>query len=200
MKKKIIVTVALLMLSGQAFSRDGATSVLWSVGFPTSDFYDYIKEVGFGGVSVDSRTWVSRTMAIGFSLGWNTFNAKDVDPIKLDIGTVTGTQLRYLNSFPIMLTGHYYTDSGNRTKLYIGGQVGIAAIIQRVDIGVIQLQTSNWHPAIAPEIGADAPLGATSLVFGVRYFYAFDSGTSVGGRADNTYSYAIVYIGLAFQH
>ena len=164
MKKKIIVTIALLILSGQAFSRGSATSVLWNVGFPTSDFTDYIKEVSFGGVSVDSRTWVSRNMALGFSLGWNTFNAKNTDPIKLDIGTVTGTQLRYLNSFPIMLTGHYYSDAGNRTKLYIGTQVGIAAIIQRVDIGVIQLQTSNWHPAIAPELGAEAPLGTTSLV------------------------------------
>ena len=200
MKTRVLALTILLMLAGQSFSQNYVTSFAWNIAFPTVNLQDYIGKVSFRGVGIGFQRFMSRHTALGFSFNWNAFDEKKVDLIPLEVGTVSGTQLRFVNSFPTMLTGRYYTDSGNRTKVYLGGQAGLALIIQRINIGVVSLQSSNWHLALAPEIGAEAPLGRTSLDFGVRYTYAFDSGTSLGGRDDNSYSYFVLHLGLAFSH
>ncbi len=93
---------------------------------------------------------------------------------------MSGTQIRYINSIPLMLNAHYYI-GGKRDQLrpYLGVNVGTYYITQRLDMGVYTLQNDNWHFGIAPEFGFLAEVSrGTYLTASGRYNYAFDSGDS----------------------
>ena len=101
------------------------------------------------------------TITLGLSFGWNIFDEKSYEPIDLDYGaasgTITGTQVRTINSFPILVGFDHYFGKQNDMRTFIGVNTGVYYILQRLNIGVYQIDNDNWHFGLAPEGGVVMP-------------------------------------------
>lgn len=105
--KKIIVALALFTF-GSAQAQEYLTTLTWSVGFAMSDFQDYIEEPAFRGFAIDGRKFFTPHFSGGLSFAWNGFDEKTGEVIQLENGgALSGTQVRIVNTFPILLSGYY---------------------------------------------------------------------------------------------
>jgi hypothetical protein len=159
-----------------------------------------VNETSWIGFGFDGRWFVSpdRPLAVGLALGWHVFDEETDETIVLENGALSGHQHRYINSFPIMLTGHFYFGQDDQLWAFIGGGIGTYAIIQRFEVGVFAFEETSWHFALSPEIGFQAPLQDLDLFVSARYNYAFEAGESLNGEAQD-YSYWGINVGLAYR-
>ncbi len=192
-----------IVLTVGAFAQSTSTAVTYNVGLPVSKAKNYLDKATFLGFGIELRNNFERNMSFGGSFSWNIFDQLIRDEtIILPNAAVTGTQIRYINSFPLMVNAHYYFgDRRFEVTPYAGLNVGMYYIIQRLEIGVRALESSNWHFGVAPEGGFYIPLSRYNfLTMTARYNYAFDSGTALGGNENNFYAYWGFNIGLGWSY
>lgn len=199
MKKLILSVVLLVVMSSSAFAQDNITAVTYQVSIPQGDFSNYIDETSWIGWGIEGKHFRSSTSnwTLGFAFSWHVFDMKFTGTTNMENGAVTGTQRRYTNSLPFLLTTNYYLNRKNSVKPFVGIGAGAYYIIQRLDIGVFAHEYTNWHFGVAPEIGFQFPLGDIEGMFSVKYNYAFKSGDSVQGDGQE-YQYITAVIGLAY--
>ena len=203
--KQLLLTVLLLaVMTGVATAQmsNSLFGISWNVGLPMGKTKDFIDKTSYSGVSFEGRTWLNREIAVGGMFGWNIFDLVSRDPIEIDRpdigGTITGTQERWINAFPIMVSGYYHFSRGDIVP-YIGANVGVYHILQRFAIGTLAFETRNWHFGVAPEAGVMLAIGRTTYIMATaRYNYAFASGTNVAGKDGNTHSWVSLNLGLGF--
>lgn len=197
--KGIIASLALILVfSGEAKAQDWWWGITYqmsaSSSLPTNSDSDvnFIEDYSFRGFGIDARYVASRDAkySIGFNVGWNVLNEKndfgsERNTISLGNADVTGTQLRYLNTVPLMANASYYFGSRGGIRPYVGLNAGTYYIERRVDIGVVGIVEDNWHFGWAPEVGLVVPLGRpeVALLTTIRYNWAF----SAGGTGDQKY-------------
>jgi hypothetical protein len=166
----------------------------YDVSLPMGDSKDFVGSgLSFRGFTIGGRKMIKKNVSIGGSIGWHVFNDKmeDVetpfdftlifeDESEDDIsGSLTGTQFRYINSFPFMVNAHYYSNDPVRssTTFYGGLSIGAMAIKNRVEVGVLAIDDTNWHLGIVPEIGIFKRINTVYYInAGLRYNHAFSSG------------------------
>lgn len=205
MKIKYIIAV-IAIVSCTNFAQELLTNATWSIGIPVSKTNQFTTDVTYQGFTISGRRFLDKENSVGFMTGWNLFNEKSYAPIDLagggnGSGTISGTQVRSINTFPILVGIHHHFGNKKDMRAFVGLNTGVYYILQRLDIGVYRLDNDNWHFGLAPEAGLIIPVGEenTGLYVGARYNYAFDSGTAFGGSANNFYSYYEINIGLSFS-
>jgi outer membrane protein W len=106
--------------------------------------------------------------------------------------TLTGTQYRYINAFPMQVTAHYYTsDDAYETRAYLGGGLGAYKINQRTDIGTYALVDDYWHFGFSPEVGVLIPINMdTYFNISLKYHYAV--------KTKNTINYSWFGLNVGF--
>ena len=164
------------------FSPAAAPSGGWSGGTyqaalsqgDTELFADGLEWRNFG---LDFRKMVSPQASIGFFTGWHTFNNQEDGLLSFDQVDVSGLQRRFLNAFPLLLTGHWYLQDARRGGAFVGLGAGTYWIENRVEVGRTSLSTDEWHFGVAPEVGwaLDTASGLAPYL-SVRYNYAFEAG------------------------
>jgi hypothetical protein len=197
----LMILLALVVLTGGLGHAQfkNLTSLSYNVSLPIGTTADFISPVQWRGVTFEARRFVDRQLSVGFLAGWQTFADKTTDPIEITNGTISGTQVRIMNNFSLMVTGDYYFNKDAREiRPYAGLGVGMNYIDQRWDLGIYSFNTYNWHFSLAPEIGALIPLGDVDGIIGATYMYSFDSGQTAWGADDNTQQYLVFKIGLVW--
>ncbi len=204
MKTKIIILL-ISVLSTSVFAQEFISDFTWNFGFTADKLNEYIPNNSYKGFAIEGRRFFDKNISGGLSLGWNIFDQRIAEPITIDQegfgGTISGTQIRYVNAFPILANAHYYIGKRKDFRVFLGGGVGVYYILQRLDLGVWMLESNNWHFGLAPEAGVLIPLddGQTHIIVTGRYNHAFSSGKSIGGNEDNSYSYWSLNFGFAFS-
>ncbi len=200
MKKFAVMVLVLIAIASSALAQDNITAITYQISQPLGDFEKFIGETSWIGLGLEGRRYRSPSskLTFGFAFAWNVFDEKSSDTQVFDSGAVTGTQRRYVNSLPFLLTTNYYFNRKNSIKPFIGIGAGAYYIIQRLDIGVWKFEETNWHFGIAPEAGFQFPLGEIEGIFSFKYNYALKAGESVGGGESREYQYLSVIIGLAY--
>jgi hypothetical protein len=174
MKYAITITAALL-LTVATYSQ-GLYSLTYTVSFATGDAGKYIGSASFRGFTFDGRGFVSDQVSIGGLFNWATFYEKLAgESFTSGTATLTGTQYRYINAFPMLLTGNYYLGTDEfEPRVYLGAGAGAYDIIQRTNAGVWSIEDNYWHFGISPEVGLLYPMGLDSYFnISLRYHYAF---------------------------
>ncbi|UCH65180.1 MAG: outer membrane beta-barrel protein [Ignavibacterium sp.] len=204
----IIILLVTASVSAQSFG-----SITYNAAVPQDNLRDFVDSESWRGFGVEGRWFQSSNLSFGLSFGWNVFDQRTNTPIQIqgsDIvdgensenirATVTGTQIRYVNSFPIMATGHFYIGKKRETiRIYGGAGVGTYHIKQRLEIGLVAFEENNWHFGIAPEAGLLLRFSRdVTMIFNIKYNYAFSSGKTVSGE-DNDVAYWGFNIGFAWQ-
>jgi hypothetical protein len=204
MKIKYIIAL-LVFISFTSFAQEVLTSVTWNIGIPVSKMNQYTTDVTYRGFTISGRRFLDKYNSVGFMAGWNIFDEKSYDPIEIKSdggsGTVSGTQVRSVNSFPLLVGVHHHYGKKDDMRVFIGLNAGMYYILQRLDMGVYRIDNDNWHFGMAPEAGIIIPFDGenTGFYLGARYNYAFDSGTALGGSENNFYSFYEINFGFAFS-
>lgn len=196
--KYFLTLIIIFMLSVNVFAQQGYGGISWSIGLPEEDLKDYIDETSYRGFGIDFRSFVTKSISIGGYTGWNIMDQRVDGTIEFDNGAVTGTQIRYVNSFPIMLTGHIHI-GGPRSAIrpYFGIGVGTYYVIQRLEIGINAFEKNDWHFGLAPEVGFLFPTDYVSVLTSLKYNQAFKSGEPIT-KDNKAFSYWTINIGFLF--
>lgn len=179
--KKIILILVLLVATGTALPASAGNDsfgLAWGVSLPAGNTNDFISKVSFRGAVVEWRHNYRRDAAWGLNVGWNVFNKSANETLEWDNVAVTGNIYRYINAVPIY-AGWYKSFGEDRRdkRMYLGLNAGTAWIERRADVGLYSFDESNWHFAVAPEVGLHLPWDSFLGYLALRYHYAFEAGT-----------------------
>ena len=208
MKFKFLIVALLLMsisLSAQQFLGVLSYSTAYGTG-NTGDFMntgDIASDISFKGFMFEGRSFTNRHWTFGGAFGWNTFDSQLNEIIHLEnddkVSDIQGTQVRYVNSFPMMLNGHFYFFKRKAfIRPFIGLNVGLYYITQQFQIGIYQAEENNWHFGGAAEAGFLIPIGDMGIMFNAKYNYALSAGQPLGSGTDNSHSYINFNLGFVF--
>ena len=200
--KKILFMVLSLFLVMNVFGQEMLSGLSYNMGLTTSGTRDFVEDYSWRGFGFEVRSFRNDNFSVGASFSWNIFDEKTGEVITFDQGAVSGTQIRQLNAFPLMLNAHYYLGQySDRVRPYIGLNVGTYYIIQRLEIGVLALEENNWHFGVAPEIGFLFPTYSGSIFFvNVRYNQAFKAGSGLAGGEGKDWQWFGFNVGIAFSY
>ncbi|MCF6270249.1 MAG: hypothetical protein L3J41_11095 [Melioribacteraceae bacterium] len=202
MKFKFL-TIALLLISVSLSAQQFLGVVSYSTALGTGNTGDFISDFSYKGFQFEGRTFTNRNWTFGGTFGWNIFDTQVSKLIHLErddkISDIQGTQVRYINSFPIMANGHYYfMKRKDPIRPFVGMNVGLYYITQRFQLGVYEANESNWHFGFAPEAGLLIRVGDMAIMANAKYNYALTAGKPLGGGTDNSHAYLSFNIGLVF--
>lgn len=202
MMRRIMGAAALLLVAAAgARAQDEVTIGLWEASTAVGELKDYTESTSWRGGSVEFKRFsgITRDYSIGLSLGWHYFEDKVTGTTQIEGGAVTGTQRRWVNTFPVMFAVDWYFGHPYGMRAFLGAGAGFVYSSQELEIGVRGIEATNWHLGVAPEAGLLIPGGDTlDLVVRARYNHAFPSGDSVtSDKAE--YGYFSFGAGLAFK-
>ncbi len=203
MKIKFLI-IALLFTSISLSAQQFMGVLSYSTAIGNGNTGDFISDFSYKGFQFEGRTFTNRNWTFGGTFGWNIFDTKSSKLIHLEDGNnvsdIQGTQVRYINSFPMMLNGHYYFfKRKSPVRPFMGMNIGLYYITQRFQLGVYEKESSNWHFGFAPEVGLLIPVGDVAIMANAKYNYALTTGKPLGSGTDNSQSYISFNIGLVFM-
>jgi outer membrane protein len=183
------------------FAQDFLTGLTYSISIPTGNTSEYISKTSFAGFSIDLRKFFSHNASVGFLVGWSAFEEETNETISRYVGDVSGEQSRLINSFPVMITTHYYLGEGREFRPFIGIGVGMYYFYQQLEHTLEfvddNLESNKWHFGVAPEAGFVYLLESVYAFINVRYNYAFSAENEITGIS-TPQSYLTFNIGFAF--
>ena len=105
---KTIRTLALVALvvactHTTALAQDWFGIATWNVSVPDGDTKNFVDETSFLGFGLEFRKEFRPKTTVGILGSWEVFHERRDGSIDIGSGTITGTNDRYINSFPIML-------------------------------------------------------------------------------------------------
>lgn len=178
MKLKIILSTLILIFCVQlSQAQQSLFSLQYSIGFPASQLSDYISEPSFRGFSAEYGYITSTNVYISLSSGINTFYERQGYGTYTE-GTVSisGTQYRYTNSVPVMVSLGYFLMPEQTLSPYASLGVGAVYTLRNTDIGSYRTETETWHFALRPEVGV---IYNISPRFGLKaagkYYHTFET-------------------------
>ncbi len=177
--KKIILALVLLLVVAPSAQAESTFGIAWNPGIPTGDTADFAGGFSFRGATAEWRNFTRSDFTLGASVGWNVFNDSFSGTATEGNITATGNQWTTVNAVPIMVNAYKYLSTDRRsTRFYFGLGAGVDWIELTKEFGYYQFKDSNWHLALAPEIGVQLPWDSFVGYVGVRYQYAFEAGDS----------------------
>ncbi len=178
-RKNILLTVILVTLvSFSGFSQGGGIwNFNWNTGFPLGDTKDFVSNPTGRGFSIEGRGFVTDMITVGGIVGWNVFY-DEVGWVTETVNntTINGFKKRYLNTIPIMVTGHYYFSTGS-IQPYLGVGLGTYYLETRDFMGIYYVRGEDWHFGVAPELGVVLPFGASNTGVNINFKYNYAAKT-----------------------
>ena len=180
----IFASMLLLSFSIPASAQDWYGAVTYQVAFPTGDTKDFTNEVSFRGMGLDFRKAIQPNTTVGLNLGWNVFHERTTELLNVGgMGHISGTQDRYINAFPIMLSAHRYLGQDGKARPYAGLSLGGFVVSQKFDLGLSSLKNDEWEWGFAPELGVVFPLPEARYVILNGKFNGAFTGESLGNSS-----------------
>ena len=200
MKKRCLIICVLCALiiavAGPAMAYDPLTIFTYNMAEPLGELKETTPDFSWRGWAFEYRSFLRDQLSLGFSFGWQGFSSMESGTFTDGSITASGTYIHYVNSFPIMATGHVYTGDPGGFRLYGGLGVGTFYIKERFSFGTAQFYDNHWHFGLVPEAGVMLPLGGSlwNLLGNVTYNYAFGTSNS------DSISYVGFNVGFAFEN
>ena len=192
---KYIISFFILIGISLSVNSQSLFTLKYGVAFPMGKTRsDLISKTSWRNYGFEGRYFMTGNVAVGGSFDWQVFYEETPAQVYND-GTlnVHGKTYRYINAYPILVTGHYYLKDYFSPGPYFGLGVGPAKIDQRTEMGLFSATDNYWHFGLAPEIGFHYPYSPSfGLELKVRYFYALKTSSA------DSYSWLGLGIGLNF--
>ena len=190
--KYICAVLLVLLTTTPAVGQEMMPYITYTMGIPSNDFGDWIEETSYYGFEIGSRSFTNDNFSWGFATGWNSFSEKVSGTTQVGSSTISGTSIRKMQTFPLLVSAHYYFGRRNRTRPYVGLNTGVYFISQSASLGVYADGDTNAHFGLTPELGVIIPMGDMGLMLNAKYAYAFEGGGNMA------FSWIAVNIGFTF--
>jgi hypothetical protein len=126
-------------------------------------------------MGLEWKKMTTDNLSVGFNISWQIFSQKISygTVVKPDLNlTVSGTQLRYLNYFPMTATATWHLNPEGKVIPFVGAGAGLYRVLQRFDISGFVFQQDSWNFGFYPEAGVIIPTGGSDDFFiGSKYHY-----------------------------
>ena len=175
---KYISIILLIIVSSVAVQAQSSFfGMTYDVSIPTDKTEEFISGVQWRGMGMEGRWYTSKNMSLGFAWDWNVFQEVVLETANIENRAITGNQVRNINVFPFLMTGHFYLKGGSFVQPYFGLGAGVYYVKKRLDVGIYSLDEDTWQWGLAPELGFLFPMDlGFNLLLKLRYNYAFDAG------------------------
>jgi outer membrane protein W len=187
----VLIAVAGVAVLGSvrgARAQEWYGAATWQISVPYGDTKDFVESTSFGGMGLDFRKVVRENTTAGFMAGWNIFHERRTGTDVFGDVSVTGTQDRYINSFPIMVSVHRYFGEKRSLRPYVGLNAGGFIVLQEFAIGVYAVKDDTWDWGLAPEVGIVIPTqSGAGFLINARYNWSPTVQDLTGADADLTY-------------
>ncbi len=195
MKSKIFAFLIMLTVTTTtASAQEYLFGLSYATAAPLGETADFTSPYSWRGIAMEARWFLNTNAALGFYTAWNVFYEKETGQFVDDTRTVSGTQLRYLNAFPILFEGYYhFGDETSSARPYVSFGLGTYRTRQRTEMGIFAVETNKWQFGLAPGAGILVPISyGVSAHLGVKYNYAFQAGDALN------HSWVGINLGLAW--
>ena len=170
--RRYILSLILIVSSLQFLTAQGRFGITYNTALPLGETAELASNFSFRGAGIEGRWAVGSSFDIGFNASWNVFYEAESGSFTEGTSTLTGTQYRYVNAYPIMFTAYKSLGSSETFRPYVGLGVGAIKADHRKEMGLWYVDSNNWHFGVAPEIGAVIPtLRNFDFLVSVRYNY-----------------------------
>jgi hypothetical protein len=187
-----------LFLPVAGHAQNWYTGITYEMSVPDGDLKNFVDETSYRGFGMTFRQMVSKNFSTGLFFGWNVFHKRTTETSQLNNGAITGTQDRTFNSFPMMLNAHWYLGGRGDIRPFLGLNAGGWIVLQRLAVGIYQVEKDSFEWGVVPEVGIVIPLSREAALFANgKYNYAF-TGKGLSGD-DFNMSYAGINVGFAWQ-
>ena len=152
--RRYIFTFILVASSLQFIAAQGRYALTYNTALPLGETADMAGKFSFRGAGIEGRWEIGSKLDIGFNASWNVFYESVSGSFTEGSSTLTGTQYRYINAYPIMFTAYKGFGSSETFFPYVGLGLGAIKADHRKEMGLWYVDSNNWHFGMAPEIGA----------------------------------------------
>jgi len=190
--KTICAVLLVLLTAAPAIGQEMMPYITYTMSIPTGDFADWLEDTSYYGFEVGSRSFTNNSFSWGFATGWNSFSEKRSGTTEVESGAITGTSIREMQTFPLLVSAHYYFGRRNKVRPYLGLNTGVYFISEVTTLGVYADGDTNAHFGLTPELGVIIPVGDYGLMLNAKYAYAFEG----GGNRD--FTWLAINIGFTF--
>ncbi|HXV12927.1 MAG TPA: hypothetical protein VEC56_01850 [Candidatus Krumholzibacteria bacterium] len=160
----------------------------WQVSFPIDDTQLFTDEVSFRGAGIDFRKTLTGGTVASITMAWNVFHERTGGVYELEAGAISGTQDRYINSFPIMVGVHQYFGNRRSTRAYVGLNAGGYLLIQTFRLGITEIEEDSWEWGASPEAGVVIPIQTGAwFVVNAHYHWSPTPESLAGNEVSLTY-------------
>lgn len=180
----LVLAATTMLGAAGASAQDYYFGITYDTSLPLEKTEEFVSDFSWLGLSLEGRKLVSPTASVGFFFGWHEMDERVNEVVHVSPGVdIHADQQRYINSFPMMVTGHYYLGQQGQLRPYFGTGIGAYLIERRNEFGVFLTDEDTWHFGIAPEVGIAWKAGWQSAgIIGVRFNWA-----SPGGDEEEMY-------------
>jgi len=201
MKLKNLLLLTMI-LPAALWSQDMTTAITYNTAFPVGNLHKFTDEMSWRGIGLEFRDMKNADFGYGLVTGWNVFSQLGRgETIEFDNAAISGTNVRSVNSFPILLNANYFFGQRGEVRPFLGLNAGTYYISRQFDIGTTSFFEDNWHFGLAPEGGFWVPVDRrTFIIFSGRYNYAFSAGETYLKGASTAYAYWGFNIGVGYSY
>jgi len=176
---KTVLSIIIFLLFTVPLHAQQIFGLSYDVSFPTSDTKEFVSNTSVLGFGLDARKMTHSKYSYGVTFHWNSFKDDRLERVGSEADVIMIDD-RSLESFPLLVNGHYYFFSELESfRPFIGGNIGTYFIITRRMVDGIPRSDTNWHFGLAPDIGFLLHfMHDVHLMITLRYNYAFKTGGS----------------------
>lgn len=192
MKKLILVLSLIGVTAVQA--QNSSFGFFYSTGMPLGQTADFVNKFSWLGWGMEGKSFIQNDLSIGGLWAINTFNQTLEDATYVqDNTTYYGTQYRYINSMPFMLTVHKYFGT-NDARPYVGTGIGAYKNNAEIQYGTWAVTDYAWMFGLMPELGVESPMrNGASFYFSTRFNYG------IRGSGKDPYTHMTFNLGIQFE-
>ncbi len=201
MKRTIVLLALIICVVPSYAARDWDFTATWNMGVPTGELGRYIEEYGWAGFGGELQYHLDDHNKIGVASGWQRWEAFYRDELtEFPQGALFGSQVRRVASVPLVATiQHTMADPIDKIQPYLKLGAGMYWMTKWFEAGVYSLSETTTHFGLMPSAGLNFRLNRQSnMIVQLDYNAMFDSGETLSGGEENTYSYIGIKIGFTF--
>lgn len=149
----------------------------YNLSMPVGSTHDFAGNFSGRGVALDFRYLLWDQVSLGMRMGWHVFSDKVSGTATSGGVTLTSTQIRNLNIFPLAVTGAYHFQPVGKRSLvpFVGLGLGPYYAERLADLSHFAVIDDGFHFGITPEVGVLIPLVRSVITVNARFNYLFES-------------------------
>jgi hypothetical protein len=158
-------------------------TVSYEMSVPIGATWDFVGKFSPRGISIDYLYYLTPQVGLGVMMGWNDFEIKEKGTFTDQRVTLTGTQIRRLDTWYFNGAFSYnFLPIDQFATPYLGLNMGVYRTRNGIDYGWWGSADESWHFGFAPDAGVNLNFKKFLLQLGCRFHWAIQTSSADGER------------------